>query len=174
MTSRSTQETIPDTSIVILVVDDQFELMVPLLEHQFRTDNIPWQLIGVPSCKDAVEAHETRRFDCILMDQRMPGEEGLECIPKLRLIDRQSAIIFMSGFLSHQVISAAISAGADDCITKSREDMERLGEVIAKNVMRRRRHRDIDARAQEQQSRIEWIEKELSDIVNILKSRTDI
>jgi DNA-binding response OmpR family regulator len=58
-------------------------------------------------------------MDVILTDILMPGNDGLELIPRLRSAQPGSKIIAMSeGAGAWESLSRAKSAGADDTITK--------------------------------------------------------
>jgi len=56
--------------------------------------------------------------DIIVLDFNLPGMNGLEALAKIRVIDRQSKVIMMTGYGSIDLAVKAMKAGAYHFVTK--------------------------------------------------------
>jgi len=70
-----------------------------------------------------------RRFDLLLLDVQMPGENGLALATSLRWLPRPPAVVFVTGHSKHAL--AAFEADAVDYLTKPVRP-ERLERALAK------------------------------------------
>lgn len=57
--------------------------------------------------------------DCVLLDYRLPGEDGLAILQQLRGLYPSLPIIFLTGQGNEQLVVALLKAGANDYIVKS-------------------------------------------------------
>ena len=81
---------------------------------------------------DAVEKVKTSPFDCILLDIKMPGKDGLETLEEIREISPEVKVIIVTGYQSVETASKAVKLGAVDYITKpfeSDEVKEKVGRI---------------------------------------------
>lgn len=77
----------------------------------------------------------------VLLDVMMPGMDGFEVCRKIRKLDRETPILFLSGLDSDESQIKGLEAGADDYIPKSASDelilarvaraLERAGRLAA-------------------------------------------
>jgi DNA-binding response OmpR family regulator len=58
------------------------------------------------------------RFELMLTDIKMPGQDGFEMIKRARQIRADMPILMMTGFLTAETIAAGRRAGANNCIAK--------------------------------------------------------
>ncbi len=101
----------------VLIVDDDMEQIKSLTELLTREGNV------VNYANDAEGAlHRVRAWEpnIILLDVQMPGESGIELIPKIRSIPFQEycAIMLVSANADSETIIGGLEAGADDYLTK--------------------------------------------------------
>ena len=81
---------------------------------------------------DAVEKVKTSPFDCILLDIKMPGKDGLETLEEIRTISPDVKVIIVTGYQSVETASKAVKLGAIDYITKpfeNEEVKEKIGRI---------------------------------------------
>jgi DNA-binding response OmpR family regulator len=110
-----------------LVVDDAAdyrELLASLLEGEG---------FAVETAADgpaAIEAAETFAPDVILLDLGLPGADGVEVCRRLRTLT-DAYVVVVSGRLEEDVKLAALSAGADDYVTKPFSPLELVARVRA-------------------------------------------
>lgn len=120
-----------DNRTHILVVDDDelvlFTLSEYLTEEGFRVSE-------ANTCSVAHEFLEREKVDLIILDIRMPGEDGLSLIKTIRP-QSQIPIIFLTGRDSNEDKVVGLELGADDYITKPFNNRELLARV--NSVLRR-------------------------------------
>lgn len=110
----------------ILAVDDEplfLEILEVALQEQGFTDVTP-----VYSAKEALRELEMSRefFDCILLDIRMPGTDGVELCRKIRSVTgyKRTPILMVTAMTDRQYIDDAFAAGASDYLTKPLDSIE--------------------------------------------------
>jgi len=70
------------------------------------------------SVKDALQAAQNGNFDLYLLDNRFPGESGLELCQQLRTFSPQTPIVFYSGAGYATDRQKGLEAGADKYLVK--------------------------------------------------------
>ncbi len=80
----------------------------------------------------AIELLERERFDVLLTDLRLPGEDGLRLIDRAKSLPRPPVCILMTAYGSDETIVEAMKRGADDYIAKGRMEIELLELKIEK------------------------------------------
>jgi CheY-like chemotaxis protein len=69
------------TGLAVLVVDDHYDTVEVLVEY---LRSLGATVIGLRSAKAAIGCAMTARFDAVLVDLRMPGEDGRWLLRELR------------------------------------------------------------------------------------------
>ena len=77
------------------------------------------------------------KFDVMLTDLRMPGDDGLELITKAKALSHPPICILMTAYGSEEVAVEAMKKGADDYIAKGRLQIDELELRIARALKRR-------------------------------------
>jgi DNA-binding NtrC family response regulator len=117
----------------ILIVDDDKVFRLSTAEL-LRLDGHE-----VTTACDSVEAGvalDTRDFDLLLLDLRMPGTDGLGLIEVLRRRGERAPILMISGFGTIDSAVDALQLGADDFLTKP-VDPDLLSRRVAELLERR-------------------------------------
>jgi len=131
----------PNATPTILIVDDD-HYTVKLLEGLFR--NKP---VTVRVARDGAEAWQQFResdFNLILMDQRLPDENGLDVVREMRAERPRQVAILMTGYADVRDAVRAVREGLFDYLTKPFENLEELEAVIEKALELDRAYREID------------------------------
>ncbi|HEY2462345.1 MAG TPA: sigma-54 dependent transcriptional regulator [Candidatus Acidoferrum sp.] len=112
----------------VLIADDQADirdaLRLLLRREGFETH-------GAASPSEALAAIEAREFDAVLMDlnyarDTTSGQEGLDLLPRIQMVDSTLPVIVMTAWSSVEVAVEAMRRGARDFIPKPWENTRLL------------------------------------------------
>jgi DNA-binding NarL/FixJ family response regulator len=105
-------------SLKVLIADDHPLVLQGIRRTLEASDDI--QLVGEARCGDELLALvERRRPDLILLDLRMPGRDGVECIAEISRSWPQIKTVALSAHEDRASIDAALLAGASAYVVKS-------------------------------------------------------
>jgi FixJ family two-component response regulator len=111
------------------VVDDDHSVRESLA-RLIRSVGFGVQVFG--SAEEFLDAGRNREPDCLILDIRMPGMNGLELQRALSATDRQLPVIFITAHGSDDEVRArAIGAGAVDYLLKPLKEEEVLKAIDA-------------------------------------------
>ena len=103
------------TAPLLSVVDDD-ESMREAIDWVLRSNG--WRTRTFDSATGFLEAGTDPRPDCIILDVRMPGMNGLELQRKLTEMAGTPPIIVVSAHLTERLEKQLLSAGAIACLRK--------------------------------------------------------
>jgi FixJ family two-component response regulator len=116
------------TPLISVVDDDQS--VRESLARLIRSVGFQVRIFG--SAEEFLSAGHGRRADCLILDIRMPGMNGLELQQALSVTDRELPIIFITAHGSDQDMRArALGAGAVDYLLKPLQEEEVLHAIDA-------------------------------------------
>jgi DNA-binding NtrC family response regulator len=102
-------------NISILIVDDEASVRDSLY-CWFIEDG--YTVECAEDAKQALSILESKKFDIILADIKMPGMDGLEMHRRIKILNKDSIVIIMTAFASVDTAVRALKDGAYDYITK--------------------------------------------------------
>ena len=115
----------------VLVVDDDPAIRTLIAEYLREND---LRVTAAANGKEMTAALKEHAIDLIILDLRMPGEDGMQIARRVR--DQSSlAIIVVSGRLDEADRVMALELGADDYVTKPFSPRELLARI--RTVLRR-------------------------------------
>src|SRR5438552_16559878 len=108
----------------VLIADDQADIRDAL---RLLLKREGYETHGAASPNEALAAIEAREFDAVLMDlnyarDTTSGQEGLDLLPRLQMIDATLPIIVMTAWSSVEGAVEAMRRGARDFISKPWEN----------------------------------------------------
>jgi signal transduction histidine kinase len=129
----------------ILIVDDVADNRI-LLARRFSKRGV--EIAEAESGKAALEAIEREAFDVVLLDVMMPDMNGLEVLKRIRERHGQAElpVIMVTGKAESQDMVEALTAGANDYITKPVDFAVALVRVSAQAARRRAEEEARNAR----------------------------
>ena len=144
-------------AVRVLHVDDDdriLELVATRLEREFDRLDVE----TTTTVDDAIDALEAD-VDCIVTDYRMPGDDGLALLKRIRIADPDVPVVFFTGHGSEEIAADAIAAGVTDYLQKGADasTIALLGNRVLSLVDRRRAEeaaREADRRVREVYERI--------------------
>ena len=116
------------TTPTLLIVDDektQREGLRAALEDRY-------DVYLAEDAKTATELLEREHFDVLLTDFRLPGEDGMKLITRVKSLSKPPICILMTAYGSEEVAVEAMKRGADDYIAKGRMQIDELEMRIAR------------------------------------------
>lgn len=123
-----------DQKISTLIVDDEPELRRSLGSIlQTQLPNVQFELVEAADGLEAVQKVESREFDLVLMDVKMPGMNGLEALSRIKTKDPAIMVVIMTAHSNLQDAVIAIRDGAYDYLEKP-VNPERLAEIVTKSL----------------------------------------
>jgi len=115
----------------VLVVDDDPDIRAVLEDYLANND---MRVTALASGRTMLEIFETEVVDLVLLDVRLPGENGMMLVQALR--DRASVpVMFLTGSAEEADRVMGLELGADDYVTKPFSPRELLARIRA--VLRR-------------------------------------
>lgn len=122
-------------TIRILIADDDAGDR-RLLRRSIRASGLLCEIDEAFDLAEAKAACASNRYDCALIDYRMPGGDGLEGIVAIREMHPHLPIIMATGQGDEMIASEAIKLGAADYVPKSQISPGYIAHVI-KNALRK-------------------------------------
>jgi DNA-binding response OmpR family regulator len=116
----------------VLVVDDDQTIRQLVSEYLSLND---FRVTAVPSGKEMLEVLDREVIELIVLDLRLPGEDGMHLARRLRDSSNNVPIIMLTGRLDEADRVMGLELGADDYLTKPFSPRELLARIRA--VMRR-------------------------------------
>src|SRR5512134_1898052 len=92
---------------------------------------------AVDTGEAALEALESRRYDLVLLDVWLPGQDGLEVLARIRGGDAELPVVVISGHGTIETAVKAVRLGAQDFVEKPLSLEKTL--LAVRNALRRGR-----------------------------------
>ena len=101
--------------VTVLVVDDDEEFRETLVK---RLDRRGVSVRGANSGRDALDKLGEQAADVVLLDQKMPGMDGLEALRAIKQNHPRTTVILLSGHASLETALEGMRRGATDYLLK--------------------------------------------------------
>ena len=135
----------------VLVVDDDPALRALLLEYLREND---LRVTAVENGREMSAAFDSNAFDLVVLDLRLPGEDGLQLARRLR--ERAAVpIVLLTGKAEEADRVMGLELGADDYVTKPfspRELLARIRSVLRRSQLTAQMRADAPAREEKRRA----------------------
>ncbi len=105
----------PKTEDKILIVDDEPEVCEAISRYFTRRG---YNVVIATSAKEALSKVSAEKPALIILDILMPLIDGLECLRKIKEIDKEATVIIVTCVASVDTARKALELGAVDYVTK--------------------------------------------------------
>jgi DNA-binding response OmpR family regulator len=99
----------------ILWVDDEIDMLKP---HLLFLQQKGYAVTPVANGDDAVSLVRTMGFDLVLLDENMPGKDGLQTLQEIRQVKPNLPIVMVTRNEADEIVDQAIGRRADDYLLK--------------------------------------------------------
>ncbi|MBC8077794.1 MAG: response regulator, partial [Chloroflexales bacterium] len=123
-----------EESVRVLVVDDD-ELDRIAVRRSIKAARLVASVDESDSSAGALALMQQQHFDCVFLDYRMPGVDGLEVLRAVRAAGIKTPIVMLTGQGDEQLAVEIMKAGATDYLAKGRLSPEMLAASL-RNAIR--------------------------------------
>ncbi len=99
----------------LLWADDEINLLRP---HILYLEERGFEVVGVPSGEDALQLIAGESFDLLLLDERMPGLDGIGVLERLRALRPDLPVVMVTKQEDEGLMEEAIGRSIADFLTK--------------------------------------------------------
>jgi DNA-binding NtrC family response regulator len=112
----------------LLIVDDESDIRDMLSRHFMLQD---YYVETAGNGVEALQVMETKRFDIVISDIRMPEMDGVDLLRHIRDEYPMARVIMITGYVTLENALACMRRGADDCVFKPLQDMAELDDAVS-------------------------------------------
>lgn len=99
----------------ILIIDDDNDIC--LLLNKFLTKN-NYEVEYVNTGEEAIRLLKKMTFDLVISDYRLPDEDGVSLLRKIKIINPDTAVVIITGYSDVRIAVQTLKHGAYDYVTK--------------------------------------------------------
>jgi len=130
----------------VLIVDDE-QVILTVLCNVLADEGL--EVESAQTAEEALRVLGGGRFDMMIADKNLPGENGLELIRKVKGLYPHIESVIITGYGSLESAIDALHAGASGYLLKPFEDinilLSKVNELRARQLARRRAHNYLQA-----------------------------
>jgi signal transduction histidine kinase len=123
-----------EETLKILVVDDDEVDRITVRQSLIKA-GVKMELSEVSDGSSALSTLRNNAFDCVFLDYRLPDQDGLTLIYKLRASEIKVPLVVLTAQGDEQIAVELMKAGATDYLPKSRVSSETLTQIL-RNAIR--------------------------------------
>jgi DNA-binding NtrC family response regulator len=122
----------------VLVVDDEEGVRASIRAILEGT----CEVLEAPTGARALELLGTREVDLVMLDQRMPGEPGIDVLPRVKALDPSTVVVLATAVHDVRTAVEALKRGAWDYITKP-FDVDAILMLVERALEKRALEREV-------------------------------
>jgi DNA-binding NtrC family response regulator len=100
----------------ILIVDDEKDMLILL--QRIISEETDHELVATANPLKAIELFNTRSFDLVITDLKMPKMDGIRLLEKIKKSRPKTSVVILTAYATIDTAVEAIQKGAYDYITK--------------------------------------------------------
>jgi DNA-binding NtrC family response regulator len=114
----------------ILVIDDD-ETDRMNVQHLLDGEGVKAVVHEASDCSSGVDLLKSNRFDCVLIDYKLPDANGVEVLENLKKVDHYGVpMILLTGMGGEQLVAEVMKKGASDYLSKNGLN----GKILVKSI----------------------------------------
>ncbi len=117
---------------ILIVDDDEVDRMA--VRRAIKTAKVQAEVHEADTCVGAVTILKTQPFDCVFLDYRLPDQDGLALVQRIRAEGILSPLIVLTGQGDEQIAVDLMKAGASDYLAKSKISPGRLAQMLRNSL----------------------------------------
>jgi response regulator RpfG family c-di-GMP phosphodiesterase len=118
----------------ILIVDDELSVREVLADG---LSSMGYETVTAAGASEAIQRLHREPFHLVLSDIEMPGETGIELLPKIKDYDAELDVVMVTGVVDATIAISSIRKGASDYVTKP-FNLDEVQIVIERTLDKRR------------------------------------
>jgi len=137
----------------ILVVDDEIGILTGIrrvlknfiVSFPFHDENFEYELIDAETGEDAIEIIENKNIDIVLLDNKLPGIEGIEVLEYIKEKEYNLAVIMITSHASIDLAVKATNSGAFNFVPKpfNQSELKTAVESVTKHLFLKRMTKEL-------------------------------
>ena len=132
-----------EKELKILVIDDD-EVDRMSVCRALKKIEFSVKILEVSNYDEAINCLKKNIFDCIFLDYRLPGKDGLAVVREVRESGNKIPLVILTGQGDEQIAVEIMKAGASDYINKSRISSQLLRKTLQHVVRIHEAERQIE------------------------------
>ncbi|MEG6523812.1 PAS domain S-box protein [Desulfotomaculum sp. 1211_IL3151] len=113
---------------ILVIDDDQVDRMA--IGRMLRTSEFNLEVTEASDGVTALVLLKEKDFDCVFIDYRLPGENGLQILQKIKAVNSSVPVVMLTGYGDEQTAVEIMKAGASDYLAKDRISPESLKQSL--------------------------------------------
>lgn len=143
-------ETVASSGPLLLLVIDDDEVDRQTIHRALKRVGVAAAIEEAATAAEGIERLESKEYDCILLDYKLPGNDGLVMLQRIRALRPETPVIVLTGHGDEEVAVTLMKAGAADYLPKAAVTPVRLAasvryavELAKAEVARQRMQREL-------------------------------
>ncbi len=143
----------------LLIVDDELGIRTGIhralrdfsVSFPFYEDDFEFDILDTETGEDAIKILDSTKIDIVLLDNKLPGMEGIEVLEYINANSIDTAVMMITSYASIELAIRATNNGAFNFIPKpfSAQDLKTAMESITKHLFLKRMTHKMNAEAKQ-------------------------
>ncbi|GAB6181426.1 hypothetical protein JCM14036_27450 [Desulfotomaculum defluvii] len=113
---------------ILVIDDDQVDRMA--IKRMLRSSEFNVEVTEAGDGEAALTSLKGEDYDCIFIDYRLPGENGLQVLQQIKAVDSSIPVVMLTGYGDEETAVEIMKAGASDYLIKGKISPESLQQSL--------------------------------------------